>query len=218
MTKLIAADLAIAAGCSTIITLGSTPQKIPLILSEIAAHQQSHPDTPFTPTMGTHFLAKKDARMVDRKWWILHGLAVSGTVYLDAGAVGAVSRVHRGSLFAVGVVRVEGSFGAQQCVRLVTIVKKKKSAEGGDEDGDEEEEQLVEIGRGISNYASSEIIRIRGHKSSEIEKLLGYVDSGCVIHRDNLVITNRGVDLESIVLKQRTPEGSLVDLGKVDGA
>ncbi|RKO93553.1 glutamate 5-kinase [Blyttiomyces helicus] len=189
VTKLIAADLATAAGCSTIVSLGSAPQKILSILNEVAAHRSRPAGTPFTPTIGTHFLAKR-APMMDRKWWILHGLSAAGAVYLDAGAVQAVVRPHRSSLFAAGIVRVEGTFGAQQAVRILTVVAVRDA-----------EDRVVELGKGIVNYSSTEIARIRGHRSAEIEALLGYVDSGWVVHRDNLVITNRAVDPAAVVFK-----------------
>ena len=36
------------------------------------------------------------------------------------------------------------------------------------------------------NYLAPEITLIKGHKSSEIEAILGYADSEYVAHRDNL--------------------------------
>ncbi len=44
------------------------------------------------------------------------------------------------------------------------------------------------IAKGLVNYSSCEIKMIKGKKSSEIEKILGYKYSDEVIHRDNLVI------------------------------
>ncbi|KAJ3158423.1 hypothetical protein HDU86_002892 [Geranomyces michiganensis] len=187
VTKLVAADLASAAGCRTIITLGSTPGNIPIILDELQTPEAA--DASYVPTRGTHFLPLANA-LLDRKWWILHGLAVSGTLYIDAGAVHALTRRERSSLFAVGVHRVVGSFNAQQSVSLVTVVK-----------GVDGKEVDVQVGKGLVNYSSAEIARIRGHKSGEIEALLGYVDEGCVMHRDNIAITTTGIDLSTIILR-----------------
>ncbi|KAJ3281980.1 hypothetical protein HK104_011165 [Borealophlyctis nickersoniae] len=206
-TKLIAADLARAAGCSTIITLGSSPQNILKILHEISTHRKTaRPGTPFNPTMGTHFLAKSDAAMMDRKWWILHGLTASGTLFVDAGAVRAITQKrHRGSasLFAAGIVKVKGNFGANQCVKVATVVRRTVRKADATGTVESEEQVVVEIGRGIVNYAASEIMRIKGHKSGDIEGLLGYVDSACVIPRDNLAITNRGIDVANVTLRGR---------------
>ncbi|TPX32611.1 glutamate 5-kinase [Synchytrium microbalum] len=220
ITKLIAADLATAAGVRMIITTGAAPQRIVTILDEVTAHRENS-KTPFQPTLGTHFLAKPNP-MVDRKWWILHGLATYGTIYLDAGAVRAITR-GKGSLFAAGIVKVEGTFVAQQSVRIATVVKSHTNVPATSiihphqnmtfgmpssplvqahdpltTDG--EEGIIVEIGKGIVNYTSSEIQRIKGCRSSDIEDLLGYVDSDSVVHRDNLVITYSSLDHTEIIV------------------
>jgi glutamate 5-kinase len=44
-----------------------------------------------------------------------------------------------------------------------------------------------EVARGISNYSSSDILRILGSQSEDIPKLLGFDGEETVIHRDNLV-------------------------------
>jgi len=45
-----------------------------------------------------------------------------------------------------------------------------------------------EFARGLTNYSSDEVERMKGLKTNEIEKALGYKDHDEVIHRDNLVI------------------------------
>ncbi|KAI9208499.1 Aspartate/glutamate/uridylate kinase [Polychytrium aggregatum] len=189
VTKLIAADLATAAGCATIITLGSMPQRIVQILEEIGEHAAQHGDSPLELTYGTYFLAKPNP-MVDRKWWILHGLATYGSITVDSGAVRALIK-QRSSLFAAGIVKVEGSFVAQQSVRVLTVIQ----------DDDTGAESIVEVGKGIASYTAQEISRIKGCKSKEIVGLLGYVDAEYVIHRDNLVVTNPDLDWTKVVLK-----------------
>ncbi|XJO78342.1 hypothetical protein BDV3_002800 [Batrachochytrium dendrobatidis] len=179
VTKLIAAELATAVGCSTVISLGSKPQVILDIIQEIQTQRAAPPGTVFSPTIGTHFLAKPNP-MVDRKWWILHGLAVSGSVYIDAGAVLAITK-QKSSLFAAGIVKVEGTFNAQQSVQIMTVVK--KTLPRG-----EVVEQTVEVARGLANYSAVEMQRIVGVQSSKIADLLGYSDSDYVIHRDNIAI------------------------------
>jgi glutamate 5-kinase len=44
------------------------------------------------------------------------------------------------------------------------------------------------IATGLSNYDSNDLAKIKGLKTLDIEKTLGYKDSDEVIHRDNLVI------------------------------
>ena len=44
-----------------------------------------------------------------------------------------------------------------------------------------------ECARGLSSFSSDEILRIMGHHSKEIEKILGYVAKSEVIHKDDMV-------------------------------
>ena len=44
------------------------------------------------------------------------------------------------------------------------------------------------IAKGITNYSSTEIEKIKGRKTTDVEKALGYRYSDEVIHRDNLVV------------------------------
>ena len=45
-----------------------------------------------------------------------------------------------------------------------------------------------EFARGLVNYSSSELERIKGTRTSQIEKILGYKVSDEVIHRDDLAL------------------------------
>ncbi|CAG8440536.1 4018_t:CDS:2 [Acaulospora colombiana] len=182
-TKLIAADLATAAGVTTIISRGSNPQNILSIIDYLSSASKDL--LPSSPPLHTRFLAK-DNPMVDRKWWILHGLHTAGTIHIDEGAMRAITKVGlKSSLFAAGIVKVEGTFVAHQAVNL-TIERVRKDGKG--------EMETVVVGKGLVNYSSTEIFRIKGCKSFEIEERLGYADSECVIHRDNLVITIKNVE------------------------
>ncbi|KAI8375668.1 glutamate 5-kinase [Choanephora cucurbitarum] len=169
-TKLIAADLAIAAGVTTIITNGSKTGNIAKI---IAADQDNNASE---QPLHTRFVAKNNP-LLDRKWWIQYGLHTAGTVYVDEGAArGILATRLKGSLFAAGIVEVEGSFVAQQAVEIAL----RKTLDNG-------QHETTVIGKGIANYSSTEINRIKRCHSTEIATILGYVDSECVIHRDNLV-------------------------------
>ena len=86
----------------------------------------------------------------------------------------ARSRALRGgkSLLPAGIVAVEGAFERGDCV----IVRSRAGSE---------------IGRGLSAYASADIRLIAGHKSDEIEAILGYRGRDEIIHRDDLVVTDR---------------------------
>jgi glutamate 5-kinase len=66
-------------------------------------------------------------------------------------------------------VEVDGQFRAGEVVALTEF------------DGQE-------FARGLVNYDAEELRRIRGAKTAEIEKALGYKGFDEVVHRDNLVI------------------------------
>ncbi|KAJ4291805.1 Glutamate 5-kinase [Kalmusia sp. IMI 367209] len=55
----------------------------------------------------------------DRYFWILHGLAPHGTIYIDQGAWHALS--DKAGLLPVGIVDVDGHFAQQEAVRLVVV-------------------------------------------------------------------------------------------------
>lgn len=104
-----------------------------------------------------------------RQRWIAHGLVPFGKLYLDEGAVNAIRNAGK-SLLAAGIVQVDGDFESQNAVRLC------------DRTGQE-------IARGIVNYSSEELQKIRGHRSEEIPTILGYAGEETVVHRDNLVLS-----------------------------
>ncbi len=117
--------------------------------------------------VGTLFLpgAKKVA---GRKRWIAFASHPVGRLVIDDGA--CVALVKRGkSLLPSGVVSVEGRFDVGDVVSCVTV------------DG-------REVARGLVNYSSEELAKIKGLKTFEIEQVLGYKTSDEVIHRDNMVI------------------------------
>ncbi|KAF2198473.1 glutamate 5-kinase [Delitschia confertaspora ATCC 74209] len=62
----------------------------------------------------------------DRWFWILHGLAPHGTIYIDHGAWHALE--DKAGLLPVGIVEVEGHFAQQEAVRIVVVKKLAGSA------------------------------------------------------------------------------------------
>jgi glutamate 5-kinase len=55
----------------------------------------------------------------DRYFWILHGLAPHGTIYIDNGAWNALH--DKAGLLPVGIVDVDGHFAQQEAVRIVVV-------------------------------------------------------------------------------------------------
>ena len=115
----------------------------------------------------THFKAMA-SKVKARKRWIGFGSKVKGTLVVDDGARSAVIERHK-SLLSAGIVEKKGSFQAGDIVSI--------RDSGG-----------VEIARGITSYSSTELAKIKGAKTKDIEALLGYKGQDEVVHRDNLVI------------------------------
>jgi glutamate 5-kinase len=114
----------------------------------------------------TWFLPAPEGRSA-RKSWIAGSLAPLGTYTVDAGA----ARALRGgrSLLPAGVRGVEGTFHRGDPVVVV------------DPNG-------VALARGLSAYRSGDAERIIGHRSEEIETILGWRGRDELIHRDDLVL------------------------------
>lgn len=114
----------------------------------------------------TWFIANTTAQHA-RKDWIAGSLAHKGFLHIDAGAAKALKSGK--SLLPAGVVNVEGQFERGDAV----IVK--------DDTG-------KAIAKGLVAYDASDAQRILGHKSEDIEALLGFKGRDALIHRDDLVM------------------------------
>ncbi|KAH9824480.1 glutamate 5-kinase [Teratosphaeria destructans] len=134
-------------------------------------------DEPGHPPLHTRFLPDPHP-IKDRYFWLLHGLAPHGTIYIDSGAHAALER--KAGLLPVGVVDVEGHFGQQECVRICVLPSR-----------DSPLDQAEEVGRAVVNYAATEIKRIRGHRSTDIVGLLGYADSEYIAFRESIALFKR---------------------------
>lgn len=117
--------------------------------------------------IGTRFLSKA-VELNHRKRWIAFGNRVKGSIIIDSGARKMLAERGK-SLLAAGIVGCEGAFEVGDLVAVV------------DESG-------VQVARGLTNYAATELALIQGKHSDEIEQVLGYKDFDEVIHRDNLVL------------------------------
>jgi glutamate 5-kinase len=211
-TKIVAARLATSAGVTTVITRSSNPGNIANIVRYVQAIKTSTPqaDTPRSKTLESSTVSLEEplarstallniepklkaplhTRFIpspqpirDRYFWLLHGLAPHGTIFIDAGAHRALA--DKAGLLPVGVVDVEGGFAQQEAVRLVVVDRLPKGgAKLWDGPG-------TEVGRALVNYSAAEIARIKGFRSSEIQGLLGYADSEYVALRENISFFKR---------------------------
>ncbi len=117
--------------------------------------------------VGTLFLPH-DRTMSAWKRWLGYTAQPRGRLIVDAGARRAVQNEGR-SLLPIGVVRLDGWFGKGDVVTLLDV-------EG------------IEFARGLSNFSSSDLERIRGQRSDQVRDALGDAAYDEVVHRDNLVV------------------------------
>jgi glutamate 5-kinase len=115
----------------------------------------------------TWFLAAVEPRTA-RKRWIAGSLKPAGSLRVDAGALKALREGK--SLLPAGVTAVEGRFERGDAVVVC------------DPAGHE-------VARGLAAYSAADARRIMGHKSREIEAILGYRGREELIHRDDLVVS-----------------------------
>ncbi|KAF8638886.1 hypothetical protein AX17_001939 [Amanita inopinata Kibby_2008] len=145
-TKLIAAEIATAAGVTTIITSSRHPENIFSIIeyhnrnSTTSPAKSSTPhesttsprdpvpdladcvdDASRNPTRPPHTVFTASSSPIrDLKAWTSHTLYPSGSVIIDAGAYHVLSRRESGGrLLAAGVLGVIGAFASGQAVRVV---------------------------------------------------------------------------------------------------
>jgi glutamate 5-kinase len=157
-SKVVAADMATAAGIATVICNGL---RAPALQAVLAGEPE-----------GTRF-APREARYSSFKLWLKYAKPSRGTLLIDAGAMRAVCE-GSASLLPVGVVEVRGSFDAGDAVDI---------AEAPDGVG----EQGPRLAKGICNYSAQELRQVIGLKSAAARVKLPR-GSEEAVHRDYLVL------------------------------
>jgi len=117
--------------------------------------------------VGTLFLPRK-SKLSSRKHWIAFNLKPRGTLVIDDGAKKAIVEGGK-SLLPSGLVEVDGCFNFGDAVKCIDT-------------------KGLEFARGLVNYKSEEVMKLKGVHSREIEKILGYKYYDELIHRDDLVV------------------------------
>ena len=113
----------------------------------------------------TWFLPKI-SKLDARKKWIISSISPKGKLVIDEGARVALSNGK--SLLAAGIKKVSGNFKKGDHIKVL-------------------DEQNSVCARGLSSFSSEEILKIMGHHSKDIEKLLGYITKSEVVHKDDMV-------------------------------
>jgi glutamate 5-kinase len=113
--------------------------------------------------------------MKGRKKWMAFNPRTEGAIVVDRGAERALLKQGR-SLLPAGVKLIRGAFAMGSVISILN------------EDG-------REVARGLSNFSSDDLQKIRGLNTRKIPEVLGaeaYFDE--VVHRDNLVIVAKGTE------------------------
>ena len=113
----------------------------------------------------TWFTAQSDPQAARKRW--IAAMKTRGGVTLDAGAVAALARGT--SLLPAGVTAVKGRFERGDSITMYDLAGHA-------------------VGCGLSRYSAAEIEQIKGHKSAEIEAVLGYPGRAALIHRDDMAL------------------------------
>ncbi len=113
----------------------------------------------------TWFLAQDDPQAARKRW--IAAMKPRGSVTVDAGAALALARGK--SLLPAGVTAITGRFGRGEPVTIHAP------------DG-------ATIAKGLARYTADEARQLLGHRSDEIEALLGYPGRAALVHRDDMVV------------------------------
>jgi len=157
-SKVVAAEMATAAGIPVTIARGTDPEAVrAALLGEPA---------------GTRFAPQSGRRVSSFKLWLRYAKPTHGALEVDEGAERAL-RDRGTSLLPVGIVGVSGDFDAGDAVEV------RAAGDGGP--------GARPIGKGIVNYSSGELRRIQGMKSERVRELLPRAAEEAV-HRDYFVL------------------------------
>ena len=150
ITKLEAAKICMNSGCYMSIANGKHKNPLKKLIKENNC---------------TWFLPKVSS-LHARKKWIASSIGSSGKIFIDDGAIKALTNGK--SLLPAGIIKIEGKFSKGDNVLIVN--------NSGNE-----------VAKGLTSFNSDEINKIKGLKTDEIEKLLGYFSKSEIVHRDDMV-------------------------------
>jgi glutamate 5-kinase len=113
----------------------------------------------------TWFPAALDPQTARKRW--ISAMKPKGAVRVDAGAVSALKLGN--SLLPAGITDVTGEFKRGDPVQI-------EAPDG------------TPLGKGLARYTAPEARAIAGHRSQEIEAILGYAGRADLIHRDDMAL------------------------------
>ncbi len=120
--------------------------------------------------VGTFFKAT-GKRLSPRQMWLAYAAKIGGTIYVDEGAMQAVTE--RGaSLLPAGVTHVEGNFKSGDCVKIADSTGRV-------------------IAHGVSGFSARTAPKVIGLSMLQIQRSLGNEYAHEMVHRDDLVVMAR---------------------------
>ncbi len=118
--------------------------------------------------IGTTFLPQQKTHTGKKRWLAFFPIPC-GTIFVDEGARQALISGGK-SLLATGIKKIEGNFAVSDIVKIKTL-------------------QGEEFARGVTNYASRELLKIKGLKTEQFKTALNReIVHEEVVHRDNMAI------------------------------
>mgnify|MGYP005686182171 FL=1 len=112
----------------------------------------------------------KDHPLNLRKQWISGALHAKGKIIIDSGATQAIKKGF--SILPAGIVKTEGHYEKGDLIKII-------------------DQNETFVGTGLTYFNNSEVELIKGSKSENIEKILGYRGKDEVVHRDDLVLEKK---------------------------
>jgi glutamate 5-kinase len=157
-SKVVAADMATAAGIRAVICNGVREGALEAVLAG--------------DVEGTNF-PPRATRHSSFKLWLRYAKPSHGRLYIDAGAARALREAGT-SLLPVGIVDIDGSFDAGDAIEIVVRSSSPTGAPSV-------------LGKGICNYSAQELSRVKGLNSKAVQEILPRATEEAV-HRDYMVL------------------------------
>ncbi len=118
-------------------------------------------------SLGTRFPAI-ETPVESRKKWLLTSKMPAGYVTIDDGAAIALRQKGK-SLLPAGIAKVVGDFERGDIIRIQTLNRSP-------------------LARGIVRYNSSDLAKLAGKRSNQIDDILGYDYGAVAVHRNDLIL------------------------------
>jgi glutamate 5-kinase len=117
--------------------------------------------------VGTTFIPKESS-LSARKKWLAFGCQTEGRIVVNHGARNAI--ISKGtSLLPSGIVGTAGTYDQGACVEICTP-------------------DDVCFAKGLTNYSTQELEKIKGRQSNEIRKILNFKIADEAVHRDDMAL------------------------------